>query len=87
MRIYGGQLPLGFRVLLLTAVFYFLPAVIAKQRDANNFGVIFGINLLFGWTVLGWIVALIWAILEPHKIKETINPWSAPIATAPTAPH
>ena len=68
-----GNLPLGFTILLLI-VFYFVPAVIAKQRDANNFGVIFGINLLFGWTVLGWIAALIWAIIEPTKMKETIKP-------------
>ena len=68
-----GNLPLGFTILLLI-VFYFVPAVIAKQRDANNFGVIFGINLLFGWTVLGWIAALIWAIIEPTKMKVTIKP-------------
>ena len=47
--------------------------MIAKQRDAN-FGVIFGINLLFGWTVLGWIAALIRAIIEPPRIKKGYKP-------------
>jgi hypothetical protein len=30
---------------------------------------IFFINLVFGWTVLGWIAALIWAIVESPKVK------------------
>jgi len=78
---------LGFRVLPLIAVFYFVPALIAKKRDANNFSVIFGINLLFGWTVIGWIATLIWAIFEPSKIKATITPWPAPIAGAGSTSH
>ena len=67
--------------LLIIAGFYYLPAVIAKHRDANNIRVIFGVNFLLGWTVLGWIAALIWAILEPRKIKETMKTWSAPATT------
>jgi hypothetical protein len=35
--------------------------------------------------VLGWIAALIWAIVEKLKVKEPINAWSAPIATATSA--
>ena len=67
--------------LLIIAGFYYLPAVIAKQRDANNIRVIFGVNFLFGWTVFGWISALVWAILEPRKIKKTVKTWSAPATT------
>ena len=78
---------MGFKVLLLIAAFYFFPALIAKKRDANNFSVIFGIKLLFGWTVICWIAALIWAIFEPSKIKANINPWPAPIAGASSTPH
>lgn len=44
--------------------FYFLPSVIAMTRDAQHGGSIFLINLLFGWTILGWIAALIWACVE-----------------------
>jgi len=48
------MLTLAFSVLL-----YFLPAIIGRhKRDAAG---IFLVNLLFGWTVIGWIIALIWA--------------------------
>ncbi|HVM75136.1 MAG TPA: superinfection immunity protein [Candidatus Saccharimonadales bacterium] len=45
---------LAFSVLL-----YFLPAIIGRhKRDAAG---IFLVNLLLGWTLIGWIIALIWA--------------------------
>lgn len=45
--------------LLGMILLYFLPAIIAhKKRD---FTAIFLVDLLFGWTVIGWIIALIWA--------------------------
>jgi len=40
-------------------VLYFLPAIIGRdKRDATG---IFLLNLFVGWTVIGWIIALIWA--------------------------
>jgi hypothetical protein len=69
----------AFVVLLLIAVFYFLPAVIANQRDTTHLGAIFIINLLFGWTILGWIAALIWAVVEQPKVKTIDNPWAGPL--------
>ena len=46
---------------------HFLPAIIAGVRHARNFGWILVINLLLGWTVIGWIVALIWAIRDTPR--------------------
>jgi len=37
------------------------------RRRARNFGWILVINLLLSWTVIGWIVALIWAIRDTPK--------------------
>jgi len=51
-------------LLILILVFYFLPSVIASKRNTRHGGTIFLINLLFGWTILGWFAALIWAIVE-----------------------
>ena len=39
---------------------YFLPAIIAALRRHHNQNAIFLTNLFFGWTVIGWVVALIW---------------------------
>jgi hypothetical protein len=37
---------------------YFLPTLIAASRKATNGGSVFLINLLTGWTIIGWFVAL-----------------------------
>lgn len=49
----------GF-VLFLLAV-YFLPAIIAGGRHHHNSTAIFVLNMLLGWTLLGWVIALVWA--------------------------
>ena len=38
---------------------YFIPSIVG--RKAKNSGSIFLVNLLFGWSLIGWVVALIWA--------------------------
>ena len=40
---------------------YFLPTIVAAFRNHYDFGAIFLVNLLLGWTVLGWLIALIWS--------------------------
>ena len=55
---------LAFVVLALVLIFYFLPAIIADIRGTEHQTAICLINLFLGWTVLGWIAALIWAVVE-----------------------
>jgi hypothetical protein len=50
----------GLVFLLLGGVLYFLPTLIGHKKA--NAGAIFVLNLLLGWTVIGWIVALVWAL-------------------------
>ena len=40
---------------------YFLPSVIALARSKRDLLAIFLLNLFLGWSVIGWIVALVWA--------------------------
>lgn len=40
---------------------YMLPWALAATRGKSNSGAIFWINLLLGWSVIGWIVALVMA--------------------------
>jgi hypothetical protein len=42
-------------------VMYFLPSIIALARSKRDLLAIFLLNLFLGWSVIGWIVALIWA--------------------------
>jgi hypothetical protein len=42
-------------------VMYFLPSIIALARSKRDLVAIFLLNLFLGWSVIGWIVALVWA--------------------------
>ncbi|MGE4798981.1 superinfection immunity protein [Yersinia hibernica] len=47
---------------LILIILYFIPFIIAKNRKHNKSGAIFLANLLFGWTLIGWAVALVWSL-------------------------
>jgi len=49
-------------ILILAALVYFLPTVIALARGHHNGFAIFLTNLLLGWTMIGWLIALIWSV-------------------------
>lgn len=51
----------GFFGVSLLLMIYFLPWLIAWARDHHQIGSIAILNLLLGWTVLGWIVSLVWS--------------------------
>lgn len=59
-----------FILIILALCFYFLPALIAGRRKAEHGTAIFLVNFLFGWTVLGWIAALIWAVVEDKQAEH-----------------
>jgi hypothetical protein len=58
-------------VIILICVFgfiiHFLPTFIAANRHVQNFWWIFLINLFFGFTVIGWVIALVWALRDRSR--------------------
>ena len=46
---------------------YMLPWAIAATRGKSNHWAIFWLNLLLGWTFVGWVVALVMA-LNSHNV-------------------
>lgn len=48
-------------MLLVALLVYFLPTVIALTRGHLSALAIFVLNLLLGWTVIGWLFAFIWS--------------------------
>jgi len=42
-------------------VMYFLPTIIAALKSKRDTVAILLLNLFLGWSVIGWIVALVWA--------------------------
>lgn len=58
-------------ILLVCLFIYFIPAVEATRIGHRNAKAIAVLNAFLGWTVLGWIVALVWANLDDPK--ETMH--------------
>ena len=42
-------------------VFYFLPSIIALARHKRDTLAIFLLNFFLGWTLIGWVIALVWS--------------------------
>lgn len=49
-------------VLVIAIAVYFVPFAIAAFRGHRYKAVIFALNLIGGWSGLGWIAALVWAV-------------------------
>jgi T4 superinfection immunity protein len=50
---------------------YFLPGIVATSRHHPNMDTIFVLNLCLGWTILGWILALVWAFTYVGPSEDT----------------
>ena len=48
--------------LLLCCTIYFLPFGLAMLRNKRNKASIFALNVLLGWTFVGWAIAFVWGI-------------------------
>jgi hypothetical protein len=58
-----------FAVLItLLSIFYLLPFAIAFNRKRANTGAIFALNLFLGWSLIGWVIALVWALKEERLL-------------------
>ncbi len=57
---------------------YILPSMIALKRKHQKAGTIMGVNILLGWTLLGWIISLVWAL---SKTAGKIPPVKSPPET------
>ena len=48
--------------------FYFLPSLIAFLGKKSNLMAIFALNLLLGWTLVGWVVSLVWSLSKDKEV-------------------
>lgn len=53
---------------LLTHCVYFLPYLIANGRHHAQENAIFVLNLFAGWTIIAWIIAIVWAFSTSKSI-------------------
>lgn len=65
-----GGAPIAMRLSLLHVIVFaaiiaisFAPAIIAFVRNHAQKWIIFALNVILGWTGVGWIAVLIWSII------------------------
>ena len=61
----GSAVVLQFWALVVFGgLFYWLPSIVAFARGSEGRFAILAVNFLLGWTGLGWIGALVWALVS-----------------------
>jgi|SRR5699024_9373145 len=67
---------LGIVILLIFMVvgiaFYLLPAIIGFVRKKDNAISILLLNLFLGWSLIAWVVALVWATTKDSSQQQVI---------------
>jgi hypothetical protein len=54
---------MGFGLLLMLFIGpYWIPTIIAFVRKHPSKGAVLALNLLAGWTFVGWVVSLVWSL-------------------------
>lgn len=61
---------IGNTAAIIIFILYMLPSVIVLCRKHSNWFAIIALNLLLGWTLIVWIVCLIWSFI--NKSQQTI---------------
>jgi hypothetical protein len=64
----------GILLFLVCVALYLLPSLIAGKREHHQGWAIFVLNLLAGWTAIGWLLALVWSCTAtpgaPHSNRK-----------------
>ncbi|QQO14799.1 superinfection immunity protein [Bradyrhizobium diazoefficiens] len=56
---------------LAIGIIYIAPTLVAFRRNHPNRWIIMVINIAFGGTIIGWGVAMVWAMRVAHRIGST----------------
>lgn len=60
-------------VLFLALAMYFVPTITAIRRNSPHKTAVVILNLLFGFTLIGWIFALVLASKQPQPVVIVYN--------------
>jgi hypothetical protein len=68
MQMAGEEgLLLSIAVPFVLLAIYFITTIIAHRRKHRQVAAIALINLFLGWTLLGWVGALVWSVLKDKE--------------------
>jgi hypothetical protein len=55
----------------IAVLLYLIPSFVGWNK--KNINSIFTLNILLGWTFIGWVVALVWAVSKDNEKLVTTN--------------
>jgi hypothetical protein len=61
-------------ILAVLFIPYFIPSIVAFARRHHNAVPILFLNIFLGWTLIGWVGALIWALTTPREVSSLVAP-------------
>jgi hypothetical protein len=71
---------------IIALALYLLPSIVALSRHHTNKLAIIALNILVGWTFIGWVISIVWALTSnvsyapPKSIRKALfrAPWELP---------
>ena len=76
---FGKAVSLSF--FIVAPILYFLPIIEASLRKHRSLTSIGLVNLLLGWTLIGWVAAIAWACSGGGKEEQSNPPRKEPTST------
>jgi hypothetical protein len=77
----AGKLIAGIIGIAVLFTLYFAPAIVADMRNHPSKSAITVVNIFLGWTLIGWVAALAWALMGEKTLAQTESA-SPPVDTA-----
>lgn len=59
-------------VLPFLVMTYMMPTFLAVGRKHKALPAIFALNLFLGWSLLGWVAALVWSLTNPNPSEPVV---------------
>jgi hypothetical protein len=74
-----GELVAGL-VFVFVPALYLLPTYEAWKREHDNWTSVAMVNILLGWSLIGWVVAMVWAVRKPATVMVIPSNSTHPIS-------
>jgi hypothetical protein len=71
---------------LVSLGIYFVPLFIASIRKHEQIVALGALNVLLGWTFVGWALAIVWALMNPRQPQVVMMPQSQFFPAQPPQP-
>lgn len=69
----AGFMGFGLLFVVIFGLFiYFIPSIIALSKKKSNAVAIIVLNIFLGWSLLGWVIALVWALTADQQAQTVI---------------